>query len=234
MKITKYSQFTYIVENNEGKRLLIDPGKYNYSESFTPKDFGNVDVLIITHKHGDHHDLDAEGEIIQANSPKIYTNSEIGSQDTPQKRNYKVVGVGDVINEDGFKITLIFTDHFAKGESVVNFGMFIECDKKSFYHTSDTRFMEQNMYDFDLVKNPDVLTLPISNRGVVMGIEDAIVFTSQVKPRIVIPAHYDSPKDSVRVNPHDFVQRFKVLEERIEQLKDVTVRVMSFGENIEV
>ncbi|WP_299676239.1 MBL fold metallo-hydrolase [uncultured Dokdonia sp.] len=232
MKITKYSQFTYTVENKQGKKLLIDPGKYNYENNFTTKDFGHIDLMIITHKHADHHDINAEGEIVKNSTPIVYTNTEIGEKDFAKERGYRIAKVGDVINELGFKITLTFTDHFAKGEFVINFGMFIECDGKSFYHTSDTRFLEQNMYDYELVKNPNVLTLPISNRGVVMGIEDAIVFTSQIVPEIVIPAHYDSPKDSVRVNPQDFVDRFKVLENRIETLKKVKVQVLNFGESL--
>jgi len=234
MKITKYSQFTFVIENNQGKRLLIDPGKYNYSDQFSSKDFGGVDILIITHKHADHHDIKAEEELIKLHAPTVFTSEEIGSHDEPKRRGYIIKKVGDVIEQDGFKISLIFTDHFAKGEQVVNFGMFIETDGVSFYHTSDTRFMETNMYDYELVRNADVLTLPISNRGVVMGIEDAIVFTSQIVPKIVIPAHYDSPKDSVRVNPQDFVERFRVLRNRIESLKNVEVQVMNFGDSLEV
>jgi len=64
MKLTKFSQFTYTVENEQGTKLLIDPGKDNYSDNFSPEDFGKVDLLIITHKHGDHHDVEAEGRII--------------------------------------------------------------------------------------------------------------------------------------------------------------------------
>jgi L-ascorbate metabolism protein UlaG (beta-lactamase superfamily) len=126
------------------------------------------------------------------------------------------------------------TDHFAKGEHVVNFGLYIEADGVSFYHTSDTRFMEANMYNADLVKNATVLTVPISNRGVVMGIDDSIVFTSHILPSVVIPGHYDSPKDAVRVNPDDFRARFAVLSDRIEALKNVSVEVLAFGESFTV
>ena len=69
MKITKYSQSTFIVENNLGQRLLIDPGKYNYENGFTPKDFGKIDILVVTHKHEDHHDINAEKEIINLWKP---------------------------------------------------------------------------------------------------------------------------------------------------------------------
>ena len=145
---------------------------------------------------------------------------------------YRIHKVGDSIDEKGFKISFVKTDHFAKGEMVVNFGLFIQADGFSYYHTCDTRFMETMVYDLDLVKNPTVLSVPISNRGVVMGVEDSIVFTSQVLPRIVVPGHYDSPKDKVRVSPQDFEARFEVLKERIEALENVEVKILNFGETI--
>ena len=71
MKITKYAQLTFLIENSMGNRLLIDPGQYNYDNGFSPSDFGRVDVLIVTHKHGDHHQIEAEKEIINLHKPLV-------------------------------------------------------------------------------------------------------------------------------------------------------------------
>jgi len=232
MRITKYSQSTFVVENQEGMRLLIDPGQYNYVDGFTPPGFGDVHMLAVTHEHADHHDVEAEHEILERNRPFVFTNHEIAQEEACA--DYIVKDVGDVITEYGFKITLINADHFAKGKQVVNFGMLIEADGHSFYHTSDTRFMETGMYDYELVKNPTALTVPISNRGVVMGPDDAIVFTSQVQPKFVIPGHYDSPKDAVRVNADDFKERFDVLSNRIDALHNVEVKILDFGESLDI
>ncbi|MBC2716055.1 MAG: MBL fold metallo-hydrolase [Desulfobacteraceae bacterium] len=230
MKISKFSQSTFTLENDQGKRLIIDPGKYNYSDEFKPSDFGRCDLMIITHKHADHHFPEAETAIYDLHKPTVITNKEIANT----RDSYKGHNVGDVIEEHGFKITLINTDHFAKGESITNFGLLIETDGKRFYHTSDTRFMEAQIFDLETVKNCEVLFVPISNRGVVMGIEDAIVFTATVEPSIVIPGHCDSPKDSVRVNPEDFLSRFNELRGRIETLARVEVKLMKFGDSLTV
>lgn len=232
MKITKFSQATFIVENKIGKKILIDPGKYNYDNDFAPSDFGKVDLLIITHKHADHHFIEAEKEIIRLHKPEVITNEEIGNENEPRNLGYKINKTGDRINTQGFDITFVATDHFAKCNPIVNFGLLIKSDEQSFYHTSDTRFMESCYYDLELVRNVTLLSVPISNRGVVMGIDESIVFTSQIQPRYVIPMHYDSPKDKPRVNPEDFESRFKVLKGRIPTLTGVKIRILSFGDAI--
>lgn len=232
MKITKYSQSTFLVENNLGHRLLIDPGKYNYENNFLPKDFGKVDILIVTHKHEDHHDIKAEKEIISLNKPIIITSNEIGNKEEPKNLGYQIKTVGEKLESNGFEVTFIATDHFAKCEQVINFGLFVQADGVSFYHTSDTRFMESCYFDFEKVKNSNILAVPISNRGVVMGLDDSIVFTSQIEPKIVIPMHYDSPKDKIRINPQDFVDRFEELKSKIEGLNKIQVKILKFSESI--
>jgi L-ascorbate metabolism protein UlaG (beta-lactamase superfamily) len=186
--------------------------------------------MFITHKHADHHFPEAEAAIYDLHKPTVITNNEIAQTND----SFRAHDVGDVIEDHGFKVTLINTDHFAKGESITNFGMLIESDGKRFYHTSDTRFIEPQVFDLDAVKNCDVLFVPISNRGVVMGIEDAIVFTASVNPSIVIPGHCDSPKDSVRVKPEDFLTRFNELKGRIDSLNRMEVKLMKFGDSLTV
>jgi L-ascorbate metabolism protein UlaG (beta-lactamase superfamily) len=39
MKITKHPQSAVLIEY-KGKRILIDPGSYCYSENFKPQDWG--------------------------------------------------------------------------------------------------------------------------------------------------------------------------------------------------
>ncbi len=222
------------MENSVGNRLLIDPGKYNYENGFTPKDFGRIDVLVISHKHEDHHDIVAEKEIINLWNPFVITNHEIGNREEPKKLKYQIQKVGEKIEIKDFKIYFIATDHFAKCESVINFGLFIQTDGTSFYHTSDTRFMESCYFDHELVKNTNVLAVPISNRGVVMGLDDSIVFTSQIEPKFVIPMHYDSPKDRIRINPYDFSKRFEELKNKIENLNKIQVKILEFSETISI
>jgi L-ascorbate metabolism protein UlaG (beta-lactamase superfamily) len=234
MRITKYSQSTFALRNSTGSTLLIDPGKYNFQGTFAPMDFGKVDILVVTHKHPDHFEKNAVKEIFQTHRPLVVTNREIAyflSKDGIPARGGQI---GDVIEAGGFKLELIKTDHVVRDEVIINFGLCIESDGEKIYHTSDTRLMEAEVLPADKLNSADVICVPIGNRGVVMGFDDALYFCNQFGPRIIVPMHYDSPKDKARVNPQHFVERFRVLSGVLKELNHSEVKVLGFSETLEL
>lgn len=235
MKIIKFSQSTFIFESKKGKRLLIDPGKYNFDKDFKPEDFGKVDFLVITHKHADHFDLEAIKSIIKTNkTPIILTNPEIGEIFQKEMISVKIGYIGEEFQLSDFLITLIKTDHVVKSEVIINFGVAMEVDEKKIYYTSDTRFIDLALLPKEKVTEPDILCIPISDRGVVMGIDDALYFTNEIKPKIVIPMHYDSPKDKERIRTQHFIERFNFFKTYLSSLNNVNVKVLSFGSDFEI
>ena len=52
MKITKYPQSCLMIETNN-KRILVDAGGLKYQDRFL-EEWKKADVILITHKHGDH------------------------------------------------------------------------------------------------------------------------------------------------------------------------------------
>ena len=223
MKIKKLAQNTILITLNSGKTILIDPGKYNLDpDKYTIESFPNADVIFITHKHADHYDLELLKAMISKKDSIIFTNNEINGFLSREGINSTVVSVGDEVSEAGFIAKIIRTDHVVRDESIINFGIVFSADNSSFYHTSDTRYIDPSLLPKDI--KSDVLFVPISNRGVVMGIDDALVFSSELKPKLVIPMHYDSPKDKDRVNPVEFKTKANSL--------GLNVRILSFGEEI--
>jgi len=95
MQITKYEHACLdITEDNT--RLIIDPGGFTQSL----KDFSHIDVVVITHMHGDHFDPNLLQKIIE-HSPqvKIFTTKEVAQKFTAntQVANLaKPVSVGDI------------------------------------------------------------------------------------------------------------------------------------------
>ena len=118
-----------------------------------------------------------------------------------------------------FSIESIPTLHKVEGELIDCFGVLINSKNKSLYHTSDTLYIEEKP------TNVDVLFVPINNRGVCMSIDEAVRFTREVRPNLVIPVHYDSPKDS-HINPQEFIDKIRG--------GGIDSRVMNFGEFIYV
>ncbi len=232
MKIQKFAQSTFVIENNIGKRILIDPGKYNFENGFGIDGFGQVDVLVITHKHGDHFDLDATKSMVDKQNPILLTNPEISVTLQNETIGSKIGRIGDSFELAGFKLTCIKTDHVVRDESIVNFGLVILADGQRIYHTSDTRLIDIKLLPQDQIIAPDLLCVPIGNRGVVMGFDDALYFTNQIRPRIVVPMHYDSPKDKARIRPEHFTERLHLLKPTLEHLSKVKVEILSFGDEL--
>jgi len=234
MKIRKFAQSTFIIENNAGKRVLIDPGIYNFTKEFNVEDFGSINILAITHKHTDHFDMHIVMSIVNLWNPVILTNPEISILLQNKNIGSRIGYTNDIFDLAGFSLTYIKTDHVIKNEVIVNFGLLIETDGKKIYYTSDTRYMEPELLNQEKIYRPDVLCIPISNRGIVMGIDDALYFTNQIVPKIVIPMHYDSPKDKDRVYPKHFAERLSVYASSLRHLSGIEIKVLSFGEQMYV
>jgi len=225
MKLKRLAQSTVLLTTKSGKTLLVDPGKYNLDPGkLTLETFPVADVVVITHKHADHFDIELLKAMLTRSKPRILTNEEIKPVLEKQGISAHVVKAGDTLEEAGFSIKAIQADHVVRGEFIVNFGLVVSADGKSLYHTSDTRFIDSSLLPPET--RADYLLLPISNRGVVMGIDDALVFASELKPKVVVPVHYDSPKDKDRVDPREFEQKGPKF--------GLQVRVLDFGQEIEL
>ena len=88
MKVTKYPQSCLMVETNN-KKILIDAGGLKYQDKFLDC-WKNVDLVLITHKHGDHIKVDVLKEL---NKP-IYSTQEV--QNTYSEIEINIVKENDV------------------------------------------------------------------------------------------------------------------------------------------
>src|SRR5581483_9725210 len=96
MKITKYPQSHLVIENN-GQKILIDPGNITFNNGFTPEQFQGMDGYLITHQHADH--LDPE------NIKKIVGDSKVyGNEDVVGK--LKELGVEAIVVKNGEKFMI--------------------------------------------------------------------------------------------------------------------------------
>lgn len=223
MKLKRLAQSTILLTTNKGESLLVDPGKYNLDPGkLTLEAFPGADTIVITHKHADHFDLELLKAMLIKKKAQIFTNNEINGILSREGIDSEVLLENNQTIAKGFSLFAIRTDHVVKDEKIINFGLVISADETSIYHTSDTRFIDPSLLPAET--RAKYLLIPISNRGVVMGIDDALVFTSEMKPEIVIPIHYDSPKDKDRVNPHEFAIK--------SEKNGIRSRILSFGEEM--
>lgn len=77
MKLTKYEHSCVLIEDDSGKKIVIDPGAY----SNLPANLTNVEALIITHAHADHLHLPNIRLINESNpSAQIFGTKEVATQ----------------------------------------------------------------------------------------------------------------------------------------------------------
>lgn len=219
MKITRYAQSTIKIEWLD-KVMLFDPGSYNYTEGRLDRDsWGRVDLLILTHKHADHFELEAVKTIWEQSRPTILTVKEVGEQLDKAGIEWRLFGQNTKTEFEGLTVEGWRADHVVQGEAVDVFGAVFSHGTGKVYHASDTTYLDEKPLNCDLA------FLPINNRGVAMGFEDAARFAIEMGVKIAVPVHYDSPKDS-HINPSEWSA---LLENT-----PVKVCVMAFGESIDL
>lgn len=213
-KITKYPQSAVLIEY-KNKRILIDPGKYCYNENFTAENWGKIDILLITHVHEDHC-LPEAIKIIKKNNPNliILSNFEVKEKLVLENIDCDILKPNEIKQIDGLEIKGVKQIHgeLSPGKPRANvIGFLIN---KKFYHPGDTVYIEEK-------PKAEIIFVPICGT-VVMNPKEAAKFSKEIKPKLIIPIHYDSPRFPVDIN--DFVR----------EMNSYNVKVLKNGESIEI
>lgn len=217
MKITKHAQSCFLIETRRS-RILIDAGTFVFKEEGRrPEDFGKIDILIFTHEHFDHFDVENIKKIIELNQPKIIGTRAIADQLTGVA---KVELTGANFNHQyvDFRVVGYISEHgpLPNGsESPQVNGAVIDDGKNRFYTPGDSLFLDQN-------SNADIIAVPICGM-VVMNIGQAKLELLKLKPKIAIPIHYDNPRFPVNVADFEIAMRNTGIE----------VKILKWGESIE-
>jgi len=216
MKITRYAQSCILIETN-GKRILVDPGSIQYDNSLLMNDWNNIDIILVTHKHGDHCHVPAILEIMKEGKTKLYSSTEV-AKEYPELK-IEIVKENDVVNIDDIKIEVVKAVHgfipLLKGGKEVNnnIGYIIDDGKRRAYSTSDT-------ICFDNDYKCNVLFAPVCNHGLVMGPFEAALFAKETGAELVVPVHYHNPKYPADLNEVERHFKENGLNYRIMEIKD--------------
>lgn len=214
MKITKYPQSCLMVETNN-KRILIDAGGLKYQDKFL-EEWQKSDIILITHKHGDH----IKSDVLKDISIPIYSTQEV--QDTYPEIKFNIVKENDILDFDDVKIEVVKAIHGYNpllkngGQVFENVGYIVDDGKHRLYITSDT-ICFNNDYKADIV------ALPVTGYGLTMSAFEASLFSKELGANLVLPIHMDNEKyptdiDYMEKNFDKFDINYKVLdiEETIE------------------
>ncbi len=171
MKITKLEHSGIIIEK-EDKQIIFDP--VEFKEKIP--ELKNVVAIVITHKHGDHLQLEVIARI-RSDFPlaRIFTTSDA----TALIENVTLVKNGDSYNVDGFELDFFGKDHadIIPGQvPCENIGVVID---NKIVNPGDS---------FDIPNiNAEVLFVAISAPW--LKIAESMDYVKKAKPKTVIPVH---------------------------------------------
>lgn len=171
-----------------GKNILIDPWLCgNPSAKEKPEDIKDIDIILITHDHGDHIG-DAIG-IAKRTNAKIVGIYELSQYAMEQGVNNVVgINIGGTVLLDEIEITLVQAFHSSiRGAPT---GFVVRCKGESLYHAGDTGLFGDMKLIGELYK-PKLALLPIGSYYT-MGPLEALEAVKMIKPKIVIPMHYNT------------------------------------------
>ncbi len=171
------------VEGNRGfKRLL--------PQLLEPKDL-DFDVVICTHPHMDHFDIDAVPELISNGRTKLLCSvdcDKLVEQLQLEYYNNQITYVkpGDEMTVGDFNIVFTNCDHGSGAPDAV--GVIVKVDGKIIYEVGDSclRLDRAN----EIPQAIDVLISPINGMYGNMNSEDTVRLAEALNPRLTIPCHY--------------------------------------------
>jgi len=224
MKIKWLGHSCFIIEGND--RIIVDP--YISGNPSCPEKVKNiaVDIVAVTHAHGDH--LGDAIEIAKrgAKLVAIYEIVEYASQYGVEG---EAINIGGGINIGNSQIIMVpafhssgFTSANFKFGGAVASGLIIKSGK-TVYHAGDTGIFSDMKLIGELYK-PDVALLPIGGRFT-MDIEQAIIAAKWINAGITIPMHY---------NTWDVIKQDANLFKKMASEKDIKVVILNPGEEIEI
>lgn len=207
-----------------GKTVLVDP--FITENPLSPvksiDELGKVDVIVITHDHPDH--FGDSVEIAKKFNSKIVAIFETASK-TRVEGAPECIGmnIGGTVKIDDLSITLTPAFHSMSSNPS---GVVASDGKMAIYHAGDTSLFSDMKFIRKLYK-PTIALLPIGG-FYTMGPREAAIATSLIKPKIVIPMHYNT-WDVIRQEPEQFKRELRKVK-----VGRVKVVILKPGEVFEI
>lgn len=195
VKLTYYGHACFALTDGKTK-LIIDP--YLTGNPLAPIGPGEVeaDYILVTHGHGDH--LGDAAAIAKRTGAPVVTSADMGAA----LGGAKVIAgnIGGTVTLPFGGVKLVPAIHSSGVPGALACGFIVELGGRRVYHMGDTALTR----DFELLAKPalDAVLIPIGD-WYTMGPEDALRAVQMLRPKLVIPMHYNT-FPQIRQDPHAF------------------------------
>lgn len=203
----------------DGISIVVDPFvSKNPSSKLTLADVPKAEIVAVTHSHFDH--FGDAAEIAKRDGAcfvAVYDTVEIAEREGVQRTEAMNVGGSCLVK--GVRIDCVPALHTGNPCGFVFSGR-----EGRVYHAGDTGLFG-DMKLIGEICRPDVALLPIGGRFT-MGPEEAAMATGLIRPKAVIPMHYNT-FEAIMQDPYRFAA---LVKERV----DTKVIIMKEGESVEI
>lgn len=207
-RLTFHGHAAFELVTSKGTRLMFDPWlDQNPRADIKTADVSNLDYILVSHGHGDH--FSDVIKLARQTDATVLATFELVSLCQAQgvKHGHGMsVGGGYRFPFGYAKLTPALhgtgIDGGAHGiHSTMPNGWWVDLGDARIYHAGDTALLT----DMQLLQGKvDVALLPIGD-NFTMGAEDAARAVEFIKPRVVIPMHYNT-FDVIKQDPEHFRQ----------------------------
>ncbi len=178
VRVTFINHATFLIQTG-GYNILTDPiyskrasplSFYGYKRVHRPaiafNDLPKIDIVLISHDHYDHLDLDTITKIIKRDNPKIYTGLRVKKHIEVKKNVFELDWWKSAKISDSFKLTFVEVQHFS-GRSYFDFnttlwgGFVLEIGSKKIYFGGDSGYGPHYKKTYEKFGKMDLAFLPI-------------------------------------------------------------------------
>jgi len=205
MPAVQYLSHSCFLVKAGGRTLLIDPFFTGNPKATVKAADVETDYVLLSHGHGDH--LGDGLEIAKRCNATIIAANELAIYCSAKGANTHPMHIGGGWNFDFGRVKLTIAHHSsAAGSNGLEYtgnpcGFLVMAEGKTLYHAGDTGLF----YDMKLIgeMHPvDLALLPIGD-NFTMGVDDAIKAVELMRPKQVVPMHYDT-FDLIKADPQRF------------------------------
>src|SRR5450631_1699916 len=179
MRITHLGHSCLLVEAR-GQRILVDSGVFSPGID----DLTGLDVILVTHQHADHVDLQRLPDLVEINpQARLYAEPQAAAAMEKAGIGAEYTVAGKVLTFGPVEVTAVGEMHALINEAlprVGNLGLVIRAQgEPSLFHPGDAYDAEPGQID--------ILALPLNAPWTAS--RDTIAFAQRISPRVCIPIH---------------------------------------------